>query len=104
MTCKPGNPSIKFIGTDGWVGNTGWRGELQASSKGIKDSQIGPEATRLYTNLEGEHTTPAMCPSRKDPTSRWRSGIGCRRFVTWRTSRSRSVASSSGSGEGEVRG
>jgi predicted dehydrogenase len=26
MTCKPGNPSIKFIGTDGWVGNVGWRG------------------------------------------------------------------------------
>jgi len=23
MTCKPGNPSIKFIGTAGWVGNTG---------------------------------------------------------------------------------
>ena len=23
MTCKPGNPSLKFIGTDGWVGNSG---------------------------------------------------------------------------------
>ena len=33
MTCKPGNPSIKFIGTDGWVGNTGWRAPLEASSK-----------------------------------------------------------------------
>jgi len=68
MTCKPGNPSIKFIGTDGWVGNTGWRGELQASSQRIKDSQIGPEATRLYTNLEGEHHDFLQCVrSRKDP-------------------------------------
>src|SRR6516164_2857575 len=33
MTCKPGNPSIKFIGTEGWVGNTGWRGPVQASSQ-----------------------------------------------------------------------
>ena len=28
MTCKPGNPSIKFIETDGWVGNTGWKEHL----------------------------------------------------------------------------
>ena len=28
MTCKPGDPSIKFIGTDGWVGNRGWIGKL----------------------------------------------------------------------------
>ncbi|MCX6905472.1 MAG: Gfo/Idh/MocA family oxidoreductase, partial [Verrucomicrobia bacterium] len=38
MTCKPGNPSIKFIGTDGWVGNTGWRAPVQASSKTILES------------------------------------------------------------------
>ena len=43
MTCRPGNPSIKFVGTDGWVGNTGWRAPFQASSKEILDSVIGPE-------------------------------------------------------------
>ncbi len=68
MTCKPGNPSLKFIGTDGWVGNTGWRGELQASSEAIKNSRIGPEETRLYTNPEGEHHDFLQCvKSRKDP-------------------------------------
>jgi len=55
MTCKPGNPSIKFIGSEGWVGNTGWRGPVEASSKAILVSRIGEEETRLYTNPAGEH-------------------------------------------------
>jgi len=68
MTCKPGNPSIKFIGTDGWVGNRGWRGELEASSPGISKSVIGPNEVHLYTNPEGEHDDFLKCVrSRKDP-------------------------------------
>ena len=68
MTCKPGNPSIKFIGTKGWVGNTGWRAPLQASSKEILNSKIGPGETRLFTNTKGEHRNFLDCvKSRKDP-------------------------------------
>ena len=68
MTCKPGNPSIKFIGSDGWVGNTGWRGPLEASSKEILNSVIGPEEIHLYTNPAGEHDDFLKCVrSRKDP-------------------------------------
>lgn len=68
MTCRPGNPSIKFIGTEGWVGNTGWRGDLQASSEAIKHAKLGPEETRLYTNPQGEHHDFLQCvKSRKDP-------------------------------------
>ncbi len=68
MTCKPGNPSIKFIGTDGWVGNTGWRGKVEASSEKILNSVIGPEEVHLYTNPEGEHDDFLKCVrSRKDP-------------------------------------
>jgi predicted dehydrogenase len=68
MTCKPGNPSIKFIGTDGWVGNTGWRGPVQASSKETLASKIGPDELRLYTNPKGEHDDFLQCvKSRKDP-------------------------------------
>ena len=40
MTCVPGNPSIKFIGTDRWVGNRGWCGEVEASSPGILKSAL----------------------------------------------------------------
>ena len=68
MTCKPGNPSIKFIGTDGWVGNTGWRAPVEASSPKILESKIGPEEIHLYTNPAGEHDDFLQCVrSRKDP-------------------------------------
>jgi predicted dehydrogenase len=68
MTCKPGNPSIKFIGTKGWVGNTGWRGPVEASSPEILNSVIGPDEVRLYTNPAGEHRDFLDCvKSRKDP-------------------------------------
>jgi predicted dehydrogenase len=68
MTCKPGNPSIKFVGTEGWVGNEGWRGKAQASSDTILNSVIGPEEIHLYTNPEGEHDDFLKCvKSRKDP-------------------------------------
>ena len=68
MTCKPGNPSIKFIGSDGWVGNSGWRAPLQASSKEILESKIGDDETKLFTNPKGEHRNFLDCvKSRKDP-------------------------------------
>jgi predicted dehydrogenase len=68
MTCRPGNPSIKFIGADGWVGNQGWRGRLEASSDEILNSEIGPDELHLYTNPAGEHRDFLDCvKSRKDP-------------------------------------
>ncbi len=68
MTCRPGNPSIKFIGSEGWVGNHGWRAPVEASSKAILESVIGPNETRLYTNPAGEHDDFLKAvKSRKDP-------------------------------------
>ena len=68
MTCTPGNPSIKFIGTDGWVGNRGWLGKLEASSPEILNAKIGPNELHLYTNPAGEHRDFLDCVrSRKDP-------------------------------------
>ncbi|MBI2948896.1 MAG: Gfo/Idh/MocA family oxidoreductase [Verrucomicrobia bacterium] len=68
MTCKPGNPSIKFVGTEGWIGNRGWRGKVEASSEEILNSKTGSEETRLYTNPAGEHRDFLDCvKTRKDP-------------------------------------
>jgi len=68
MTCKPGKPSIKFIGSDGWVGNEGWRGPVKASSPDILNSKIGPNELHLYTNPECEHDDFLKCmKTRKDP-------------------------------------
>ena len=68
MNCQPGNPGIKFFGSDGWLGNEGWKGELQASSQEILKSEIGPNEIHLYTNPAGEHDDFIKCvKSRKDP-------------------------------------
>ena len=68
MTCRSGKPSIKFIGTDGWVGNQGWKTPLLASSDDILKSQIGPREKHLYTNPNGEADDFIKCvKSRKDP-------------------------------------
>jgi predicted dehydrogenase len=68
MTCTYGKPSIKFIGSDGWVGNTGWRGPIEASSPKILNAVIGEEETHLYTNIQGEQRDFLDCiKSRKDP-------------------------------------
>jgi myo-inositol 2-dehydrogenase / D-chiro-inositol 1-dehydrogenase len=68
MTCKADHPSLKFIGSEGWIGNRGWRADLEASSKEILESKIGPEEVQLYTNPKGEHDDFLKCiKSRKDP-------------------------------------
>lgn len=65
---KSTGPSIRFEGSDGWVGNTGWRAPVQASSQTILDSVIGPDETHLYTCPQGEHRNFLDCvKSRKDP-------------------------------------
>ncbi len=48
------SPALRFEGSDGWIGNRGWRAPLEASSKSILDSKIEEGETRLYTCPEGE--------------------------------------------------
>jgi len=68
MLVKDGTPSIRFEGTEGWVGNRGWIGPLQASSDAILNAVIGPEETRLFTCKGGEHRNFLDCvKSRQEP-------------------------------------
>ncbi|MCX5672221.1 MAG: gfo/Idh/MocA family oxidoreductase, partial [Planctomycetota bacterium] len=68
MLVDSGGVALRFEGTDGWVGNNGWLGPLQASSKEILSTVIGPEETRLFTNPAGEHRNFLDCvKSRQDP-------------------------------------
>ncbi len=68
MHVESGNVALRFEGTDGWVGNNGWIGKLDASSKEIADSVIGPNEVHLATCFAGEHRNFLDCvKSRQDP-------------------------------------
>ncbi|HPC95033.1 MAG TPA: Gfo/Idh/MocA family oxidoreductase [Sedimentisphaerales bacterium] len=56
-----GEPSLRFEGSEGWVGNRGWRGKLEASRPAILDSVIGPEEIHLYTCPGGEQRNFLDC-------------------------------------------
>jgi len=63
-----GGTGIRFEGTDGWVGNPGWTQPLQASSRDILESRIGPGEVRLFTCPAGEHRNFLDCvQTRGDP-------------------------------------
>ncbi|MHC4537004.1 MAG: Gfo/Idh/MocA family protein [Planctomycetota bacterium] len=62
-----GTPSLRFEGSEGWIGNRGWRAKLQAEPKSILDSVIGPNEIHLYTCKGGEQRNFLDCvKSRKD--------------------------------------
>ncbi|MHC4595094.1 MAG: Gfo/Idh/MocA family protein [Planctomycetota bacterium] len=56
-----GTPSLRFEGTEGWIGNRGWRAPLQANPKSILDSVIGPNEIHLYTCRAGEQRNFLDC-------------------------------------------
>ncbi|MHC4474447.1 MAG: Gfo/Idh/MocA family protein [Planctomycetota bacterium] len=60
-------PSLRFEGSDGWIGNTGWRGRLQAEPASVLDSVIGPEEIHLYTCPEGEQRNFLDCVRSRRP-------------------------------------
>lgn len=45
-------PAIRFEGTQGWVGSTGWRSPLEASDPTILNSEIGPDEVHLFRPRE----------------------------------------------------
>jgi predicted dehydrogenase len=62
-----GTPSLRFEGTEGWIGNRGWRAKLQAEPVSILDSVIGSNEIHLYTCRAGEQRNFLDCvKSRKD--------------------------------------
>ena len=62
-----GTPSLRFEGSEGWIGNRGWRVPLQAEPKSILDSVIGPNEIHLFTCQGGEQRNFLDCvKSRQD--------------------------------------
>lgn len=48
-------PSIRFEGTEGWVGNTGWRGKLEASDMSIYRRKYDPATDKIWPRPRTEH-------------------------------------------------
>lgn len=48
-------PSIRFEGSTGWVGNQGWRGKLEASDMEIFRREYDPASDKLWTRPRSEH-------------------------------------------------
>lgn len=48
MDVKSGGVSLRFEGTEGWVGNTGWSGPLQASDMNIFRRKYDPKTNKLW--------------------------------------------------------
>jgi predicted dehydrogenase len=68
MIVKSKNPSLKFIGTDGWIGNEGWRADLEASSDDILKTPERDLKERLYTCAAGEQRNFLDCVKSRKPT------------------------------------
>ncbi len=78
LIVSSGACDIRFEGTEGWVGNHGWRGKLQAASDKILNSVIRPDETHLYTCPAGEHRNFLDCVhARKDPYFPAETGHRC---------------------------
>jgi len=60
-------PSIRFEGTEGWIGDEGWCGPLKAEPASILDSKIGPSETHLYTCAGGEIRNFLDCVKSRKP-------------------------------------
>ncbi|MBI4658237.1 MAG: Gfo/Idh/MocA family oxidoreductase [Verrucomicrobia bacterium] len=66
LNVAAGNPSIRFEGTEGWIGNSGWAAKLESEPKTILDSVVGPNETQLYS-AANEHRNFLDCVKSRKP-------------------------------------
>ena len=55
MQVTSSEPSIRFEGTGGWLGNTGWQGQLMASDTEIYRRVYEPAKNRIWPRPPSEH-------------------------------------------------
>jgi myo-inositol 2-dehydrogenase / D-chiro-inositol 1-dehydrogenase len=68
MRIESGGTSLRFNGTEGWVGNPGWDQPLQASANDIRTWQSKEGDVKLFTCRGGEHRNFLDCvKSRQNP-------------------------------------
>ncbi len=61
LVVRSHEPGIRFVGTDGWIGNDGWRASMEAEPASLLEEKIGEEETHLYTCSAGEQRNFLDC-------------------------------------------
>ncbi len=97
MTCAPGSPSLKFIGSDGWVCNrAGGLCSKPVPRKSSIPSLVRTTFTSTQTPKGNTMTSSSASRVARTRISPWTSATGWRPYATWPISRSGLGASSSG--------
>jgi predicted dehydrogenase len=67
MTVTSGGTGLRFEGTKGWVGNSGWRKPLEASSPSILSAKIPRVENRMWARKPSEHRNFLDCVKTRQP-------------------------------------
>jgi len=66
---ESGGVAIRIEGTDGWVGNTGWRSPLEASSQDLLRQKFPAENNKIWPLPPSEHRNFVECVKSRQPTT-----------------------------------
>jgi myo-inositol 2-dehydrogenase/D-chiro-inositol 1-dehydrogenase len=69
MHVTSGGVRLRVIGDKGWVGNTGWRGRLEASSDEILKTKLDPGQSKIWPLPKGEHRNFLDAVRSRQPTT-----------------------------------
>jgi predicted dehydrogenase len=69
MFVESGGVAIRIEGTDGWVGNNGWRGPLEGSSKDLLRQKFLAESNKIWPLPPSEHRDFLDCVKSRKPTT-----------------------------------
>jgi len=69
MFVESGGVAIRFDGTDGWIGNNGWRGGLEGTSKELLRRKYPREGNKIWPMPPSEHRNFLDCVKSRQPTT-----------------------------------
>ena len=69
MFVDSGGVAIRFDGTDGWIGNNGWRGPLDGTSKDLLRKKYPREGNKIWPMPPNEQRNFLDCVKSREPTT-----------------------------------
>jgi myo-inositol 2-dehydrogenase/D-chiro-inositol 1-dehydrogenase len=69
LLVESGGVAIRIEGTDGWIGNDGWRGPWEVSSRDLLRQKFPPETSKIWPLPPSEHRNFLDCVKSRQPTT-----------------------------------